>query len=248
MFDLLQLLLLVNIFLPNVVLSKDILIIGDSHVNGKFGSHLHNSLAKKYSDRNVLTISIGGAGQRPFNNTMASVCCGAKVRLSNGERNEVIQQYNKKGDHLILFKEHQGDLFSVMQEFNFKTLILNLTNNSYSAKHEIPKYIKLMEKFKAHGIAQVNWITPFLRTNLKRRLDIIHGTAGHFQQICTFQPPNISRYGEQSGFDFKIIYGHNEDLLRAGIGGPQIRSTHYHDERALIWADHVLERLTILDY
>jgi len=196
---------------------RQVLVLGDSHLNGEFGESLQRKLhdAGKYD---ILSIAIGGAGSRHFTMTMKNHCCGFKIRESCA--GEVIPAKTKirtieKASTLtneIVGKTYKGQLKNVVAQLQPQYVIVALGNNFVNDHQTLVSIIK-----DNAPLAKIIWVGPVLRTNFEPRIKAI----------------------EQVVNKNKLFLVRSDDI----IGSDTLTSTHFYGKTAQSWAGKVVERM-----
>lgn len=144
-----------------------ILILGDSHMMGDFGTELMSKLSNKY---NVTSIAIGGGGSRDYTRTLRNICCGYNIReVSKGGKIKTIENNSLVKE--IIFKKHKGDLKTIISKLKPDIYIVALGTNQ-SDDHQ--KLLNLLPTAPVVWVGPVNIfsylkikgrILPLLKTN-----------------------------------------------------------------------------------
>lgn len=199
--------------------TKNVLILGDSHMVGDFGEYLHRGMHQlgKY---NVVSIGIGGAGSYHFTVTMRGFCCGYKIREtcwfdSIPEKSKIpILEEGFGSSNAIVGKFFKGKLANVVSHYDPELVIIALGSNYTNAHEDLVKIIR-----KDNDQREVIWVGPMLRSNIQMRLTAI-------QQITKKYP------------DIRFV--RSEDI----IGHDTITTVHYAGKSAKYWANKVIDRMS----
>jgi hypothetical protein len=197
---------------------KTILILGDSHLMGTFGEHLHAKL-HQFGGLNIMSIAIGGAGSLHFTKTMKNMCCGYKIRstCSNtpiGTKSKIptLEFSNLKTDEIVA-KFASGNLEQLVKITQPDVVIIALGSNFSNAHKDLVQKI-INEK----SDVAIMWIGPFLRKSFEPRMSAINKTIKEYNQICLFRSDDF-------------------------IGHDTIGSYHFYGRKAKIWAETIIERM-----
>ena len=196
---------------------RQMLILGDSHLNGEFGEFLQKKLHGT-QPLDIYSIAIGGAGSRHFTMTMRNHCCGFKIREScYGEAltpREKIRTLEKaaSGTGEIVGKPFNGQLSGVLGHVQPDIVVIALGNN-YVNDHQV--LVNMIRKQSAK--TSIIWIGPMLRMNLEQRMTAI----------------------EQVVKRNSLFLVRSDDLL----GSDTLTSGHFYGKTAQNWADKVVERM-----
>ncbi len=197
---------------------KSVLILGDSHLMGAFGEHLHRKL-HELGNLNIMSVAVGGAGSLHFTKTMKNFCCGYKIRstcydliITPKQSIPVIEFSNTKTDELIA-KFASGNIEQLVRLINPDVVMIALGSNFSNAHKDLVKNITQTN----HSTA-IMWIGPFMRKNFEPRIAAINKTMKEYNQICLFRSDDI-------------------------IGHDTIGSYHYYGRKAQIWAETIIERM-----
>lgn len=201
---------------------KQMLILGDSHLNGEFGEYLHKKLhsTKKYD---IYSIAIGGAGTRHFTMTMKNHCCGYKIRETcYGEEivpKQKIRTIEKQaaGTNEIVGKQYKGQLKNVLAYVRPDIVVIALGNN-YVNDHQT-----LVNMIKAQSPeTEIVWVGPLLRSNLAPRMAAIN-------QVVKKN---------------NLFFVRSDDI----IGSDTLTSGHYYGKMAQNWAYKIADRMNAALY
>lgn len=196
---------------------RQMLILGDSHLNGEFGEYLQKRLHETKAF-DIYSIAIGGAGSRHFTMTLRNHCCGYKIREScYGETytaKDRIRTPEKAatGTNEIVAKPHRGQLKNVLAYLNPDVVVIALGNN-YVNDHQT-----LVNLIKAQSAAtQIIWIGPMLRMNLTERMSAIN----------------------------QVVKKNSLFLVRSDdiLGSDTLTSGHFYGKTAQNWANKVADRM-----
>lgn len=197
---------------------RQMLILGDSHLNGEFGEYLQKKLHDS-KNFDIYSIAIGGAGSRHFTMTLRNHCCGYRIREScYGETygpKDRIRTLEKAstGTNELVAKAHKGQLKNVLAYLNPDIVVIALGNN-YVNDHQT-----LVNLIKAQSAGtQIIWVGPMLRMNLSQRMAAI-------QQVVKKNSLFLVR---------------SDDIL----GSDTLTSGHFYGKTAQNWANKVAERMT----
>lgn len=198
---------------------RQILILGDSHLNGEFGEQMHRKLAElKAFD--VYSISIGGAGSKHFTLPLRNHCCGYKIRESCHDEVIPVKQKvrtiekNIVGNNEMVAKMYNGQLNKVLEYIAPKLVLIALGNNYVNDHQNLVNIIRLQAPD-----AKIIWIGPVLRSNMEPRLKAIDKVVAQNN----------------------ILFIRSDDL----VGHDTITSTHFYGKTAQNWAGKIVERLSI---
>jgi len=150
-----------------------LLILGDSHMVGHFGEHLHKGLhaLRRFE---VMSVGIGGAGSIHYTLPMKNFCCGYKIRHTKTGDSILPTQPVPRIEHSqiqtgeIVGKAWNGKLDSLLIDYSPDVVLIALGSN-YANNHS--KLIEIIQK-RAPS-AQIIWVGPFNRSNLGPRLTAI---------------------------------------------------------------------------
>ena len=201
---------------------QQMLILGDSHLNGEFGEYLHKKLqsTKKYD---IYSIAIGGAGSRHFTMTMRNHCCGYKIREScYGEEYLPKQKVRTiesfpSGNNEMVGKEFNGQLKNVLSYVRPDIVVIALGNNYVNDHQTLVNMIKAQSKD-----IQIVWVGPLLRSNMEPRMAAI----------------------EQVVKKNNLFFVRSDDIL----GSDTLSSGHFYGKVAQNWAYKIAERMNAALY
>lgn len=196
---------------------RQMLILGDSHLNGEFGEFLQKKLHEN-KDFDILSIAIGGAGSRHFTLTMRNHCCGFKIRETcygetYGPKDRVRTLENAAtGTNEIVGKAFRGQLKNVLAHFQPDLVVIALGNNYVNDHQNLVNMIKTQS-----AGAQIVWVGPMLRMNLSERMTAIN----------------------------QVVKKNNLFLVRSDdiLGSDTLTSGHFYGKTAQNWASKVAERM-----
>lgn len=166
---------------------RQMLILGDSHLNGDFGEYLHKKL--HLSQRfDITSIAIGGAGSRHFTMTMKNHCCGYKIRetcygeeIPSKQRIRTLEKQST-GTNEIVGKKYNGQLKNALYYLKPQVVVIALGNN-YVNDHQ--NLINIIRSQCAN--AYIIWVGPMLRSNLEPRMNAINQVVKKKQSIVGAQ-------------------------------------------------------------
>jgi hypothetical protein len=197
---------------------RRVLVLGDSHMVGKFAEHLHSNL-HQVDFFDIMSIAIGGAGTRNFTNTMRNYCCGYVIRRSQDQiasanpiQVQRIESGGGKTDEIV-GKRFHGKLKNVLSYFDPHIVIIALGNNVINDHSTLINLIK-----KSNNETQIIWLGPILKQNTQRQLGSITEVTGYY--------------------DIQLI--RSDDI----VGDANVRSIHFYGRTLEIWAKTVVERMT----
>jgi len=201
---------------------RQMLILGDSHLNGDFGEYLHKKLheTKRYD---IYSIAIGGAGSRHFTMTMRNHCCGYKIRetcygeeVVPKEKIRTVEKY-AAGNNEIVGKAYKGQLKNVLSAVNPEIVVIALGNNYVNDHQTLVNMIKSQSPE-----TQIVWIGPLLRSNMEPRMTAIN----------------------------QVVKKNNLFLVRSDdlIGSDTLTSGHFYGKMAQNWAYKIAERMNAALY
>ena len=196
---------------------RQMLILGDSHLNGQFGEFLQKKLHESKAF-DIYSIAIGGAGSRHFTMTMRNHCCGFRIREScYGETytsKDLIRTLEKAstGTNEIVGKAFKGQLKNVLAYLRPDVVVIALGNN-YVNDHQT-----LVNMIKAQSPdTRIIWVGPMLRMNLGERMTAIN----------------------------QVVKKNSLFLVRSDdiLGSDTLTSGHFYGTTAKNWAYKVAERM-----
>jgi lysophospholipase L1-like esterase len=203
---------------PDSLRIRQILILGDSHLNGDFGEYLQKRL-HAMARYDILSIAIGGSGSRHFVLPMTNFCCGYKIRetcygeiIPDRERIRTIEK-NTAYSGEVVAKAFRGRLSRVLSHYSPDIVILALGSNNTNAHQELVSIIR-----KYSSSCPIIWIGPFNRSKVQDRIRLILET--------------IRRNPD-------MYYVKSEDIL----GHDTLTSGHFYGKSAMKWAQTVTERM-----
>lgn len=200
---------------------KQILILGDSHLNGEFGELLQKKI-HGIGMYDILSIAIGGAGSLHFTIPLKNFCCGYKIRESCHfeyfgpySTCRVIESQNILTNQLI-GKGYQGKLSNFLIAYKPAYIIICLGSNNINAHQEL---VNMIRKYLPD--TKIIWVGPFRRKMLNERLI----------PILKIIEKNQNMY---------FIPSHDV------VGNDTLSSTHFSGKTAIKWASKITERLDTL--
>lgn len=197
--------------------SKNLLILGDSHLKGYFGEFLHHKL-HDYGRYNILSVGIGGAGSKNFVIALQNKCCGYKVRVSTAgevisdKGIRVLERMEKPTSGVIL-KDYAGSLDTLLARWKPDAVVIALGSNYINAHQEL---IDHLEKYQPN--IPFVWVGPFKRKNVEVR----------YQAITRVMKDNPQGFLVRS-----------DDI----VGHDTLSSAHFVGKTAQKWAYTVAERM-----
>jgi uncharacterized protein (TIGR02145 family) len=196
---------------------RRVLILGDSHMLGKFSEHLHNNLHQT-DNFDIMSIAIGGAGTRNYTKQMKNNCCSYVIRRSQNTNKQYIAPEihriesgrGKTGE--IVGKSFDGHLENVLSYFNPNIVIIALGNNVLNEHETLVNLIK-----SNNEKTQIIWLGPILKVNTSRQLGGIN----------------------------EVIENYDIELIRSDdiVGYPHVRSIHFTGKTLEVWAETVVQRM-----
>jgi len=200
---------------------KQILILGDSHLNGEFGELLQKKIHST-GMYDILSIAIGGAGSLHFTLPLKNFCCGYKIRESCHfeyfgpySTCRVIESQSTLTNQLI-GKGFQGKLSNFLLAYKPVYTIICLGSNNTNAHQELVNAIR-----KYIPNTKIIWVGPFRRKMLNERLNPILKMIEKNQNIYFIPSHDI-------------------------VGHDTLSSTHFTGKTAIKWASKITERLDTL--
>jgi hypothetical protein len=160
---------------------KNVLIIGDSHLKGHFGEHLHRTLNDKKT-YDVMSIAIGGAGSQTFFPKMQNLCCGYRVRESCAgtvipeKGNVPVLERAEKPTGYIL-KNYSASLKNVLCGWQPDAIIIVLGSNWLNAHQQLLDTIKTFD-----SLTPVIWVGPFDKREKDGRYTAIETAMKNYRQ------------------------------------------------------------------
>ncbi|MCG9912085.1 MAG: SGNH/GDSL hydrolase family protein [Flavobacteriales bacterium] len=196
---------------------KQILILGDSHLNGAFGEYLQTKLHET-GRFDIYSISIGGAGTRHFTMTLKNHCCGYKIRETcSGEiinpktKIRTVEKSNSLTNEVI-GKAYKGQLKNIICDKKPDYVVICLGNNYVNDHQNLVNTIK-----ENHPVSRIIWVGPYLRRNFTPRIKAI----------------------EQVVLKNDIFLVRSDDIL----GHDTLSSAHFYGKTAQNWANKVIDRM-----
>ena len=194
-----------------------VLIIGDSHLVGDFGSYLH--LIMHRLDRfNIISLGRGGAGTMHYTQTLKNFCCGYKIRESKkGETiadKTKIRVLERSGVYTgeVILKNYGGKLGTYVKALSPDYMVIALGSNNINAHEDLVKIIQTNAP-----ATRIIWVGPFLRSRFSERINPIIRTTEKY----------------------KIPLIRSDDV----VGNDTLTSAHFYGKTALRWAEKVTERM-----
>lgn len=178
------------------------LLIGDSHISGQYGAHLHRFLHQAFPAE-WMSVGIGGAGSRHYTMKLKNFCCGYVVRKStpdekllNGKLPLKIEAAGTADQEPIL-KDYGSRLDSLVKIFQPSVVLIALGNN---ATNNHDGLIKLL--LAAKPDVSLIWIGPFRRLNLESRLEAIRKSLNKFPHVHFVPVHDLAGHDTLSTFHF----------------------------------------------
>lgn len=196
---------------------KRVLILGDSHLVGQFGEHLHRHIHSA-GKCDVLSIAICAGGSRNFVGGLRNLACGYRIResfVSDGATGAVtvLSEAKKAEKELVGKKLYGGYLSGVLNVWKPDLTIIALGSNWINAHGE------LMDTLRAYRTTMpVVWIGPFLRQGFKVRLKEIRKVIDK---------------------DIHGVFIRSDDI----VGHDTISTTHFYGKEAKNWAYQIAARI-----
>lgn len=196
---------------------RQMLILGDSHLNGEFGEYLQKKLHES-KGFDIYSIAIGGAGSRHFTMTMRNHCCGFRIREScygetYGSKDRIrTLEKSSTGTNEIVGKAHKGQLKNVLAYLNPDIVVIALGNNYVNDHQTLVNLIKTQS-----AATQIIWVGPMLRMNLTQRMTAIN----------------------------QVVKKNSLFLVRSDdiLGSDTLTTGHFYGKTAQNWANKVAERM-----
>lgn len=194
-----------------------ILMLGDSHLMGPFGEHLHRAIhdTKKLD---ILSISIGGSGSKTYTYKMTNSCCGYAIRESLHD--EIIQpkkkirylEYCSSQSDDIVSKKHNGRLSKVLSDLQPDIVLIALGSNVINDHQGLINIIR-----ENSQNAEIVWVGPMRRS----------GLAGRIKAIQNAVEKN------------NIFFVRSDDV----VGHDTITTTHFYGKESRLWANTIFSRI-----
>jgi hypothetical protein len=160
-----------------------ILLLGDSHINGWYGGHLHRymHLSRKVE---IFSLGIGGAGSIHFTYPLRNFCCGYSVRhtlptdsLPSGNLPPK-KEGKSEVDQSVILPKYGGRLDSLVAVFQPHVVVVFLGSNQANNHEGLIRVIR-----KRRPQVPVIWLGPFRRLGLEGRLYGIKKVAKAFPEV-----------------------------------------------------------------
>lgn len=160
-----------------------ILVLGDSHINGWYGGHLHRYL-HLHRKAEIFSIGIGGAGSIHYTFPLRNFCCGYTVRHTLPADSLPVGTLPAKkegkavADQALILPNYGGRLDSLVAVFQPHVVVVFLGSNQAN-DHE--GFLRLVRKRRPH--VPVIWLGPFRRLGLDTRLLGIQKAVKKFSEV-----------------------------------------------------------------
>lgn len=203
---------------PPALHTQTALIIGDSHMVGEFGEHLHRQI-HALNRYDVISVGLGGAGSFHYTIPMKNFCCGFRVREScigekfeKGKKIRVLEE-GRVADQRPVLRGFGGRLSALAEAYKPELVIVALGSNYSNAHSQLLQILR-----KASPGARIVWVAPFRRVDFDKRLALIESAVKRDPLATIIRTDDV-------------------------LGHDTLQTAHFTGATARRWASLVVERL-----